>query len=263
MIFLLVPIFLSGCGGCGPKSQIYKEQQQVLDGQEYKISSQKIFAHHDTFSYDHVLSMIFVNERGRDVTIEQVSINGAHNRVHLKKKIDDNHFFEVFNENQKFFVKNRLGPWRHGSDNKQMYTEIIDDSFNVISWIIEQFSLKQLLVRHESSSDLKTIYILDAERVPADAPFLKNLAEKWQSKIIARLEVDKKSETPLYSRFSIELLDGDKKSIKLDAESKLVHNASVSDLKTPSAIEDGPLLYPVNIASRFNDLINLGQSDGK
>lgn len=260
----------AGCGGCDEKAPSEPEKELLGETSPYTLSAKKVLAQLQAFSYSHTFLVTLQKDDKQDVNVEKVNIKGSGGRIHLEKKIDDAHFFEIFNVDQRYFVKNRLGPWHQGSDNKPMYSRIIDESLNALPWLIEQFSLKSYLAKPASSNDKKTIYIIENQHVSPDAPFLASLFERapnfkdnLQSQISGRLEVDTVTNIPVLSRFSIELMQGDKKVIKLDVETKLAQNYAKDTLDIPDVVDENPLLYPVNIAPRFNDLMKLEQGNGK
>ncbi|HXW60749.1 MAG TPA: hypothetical protein VEK06_04330, partial [Myxococcota bacterium] len=185
-----------------------------------------------------------------------------------KKKIDDQHFFELWHENNDYLVKNRLGPWHSGMENKPMYASLIDDGLNALSWTLEQFSLTKLLTRKQDSGSNRMVFVIEEKTIPLDAPFLVNLPKEANFKaslstVKARIEIDAATKMPISSRFSIEIGSDDKKTLKFEADIVLAQNQLKEAMTKPQVAANGPLLYPVNIAPRFNDLMKHEMGDEK
>jgi hypothetical protein len=258
----------AGCGGCSAKKDLTGPKAGSDEADSYLLSEKMLFDGAKTFSYNHVISLTKLEQDRQAVTVERVDVVGDHGKLHLKKKIDDQHFFELWHENNDYLVKNRLGPWHSGMENKPMYASLIDDGLNALSWTLEQFSLKKLLTRQKDNGSKMIVFVIEDKTIPPDAPFLVNMPHEANfkaslSRVKARLEIDAATKLPISSRFSIEIGSEDKKTIKLEAEIMLAQNQLKEALTKPLVADSGPLLYPVNIAPRFIDLMKHEQGDEK
>lgn len=250
ILSLVFLIWLTQGCTCAPKVQPQNigQREQVHTEQKFALTPQKLLATLSDFSYHSNLQLSLSNADRELQNNEQVTIRGAGERVHMSKKIDDAHFFEIMNEKDLFLVKNRHQDWRSGNSNKAQYQSLLTDGLNLLPWLIEQFSLESLLKKQQNSLEINN------QPVPPQAPFVKLLKiPPKESSMTGRLELD--PETGFLRSFSLTVnctTGSDQLTVR--ATISLSKNTG-HPLIMPSVNTEEPLSYPVNIATRFKNLM--------
>jgi len=258
------------CHGCDRALEFNNSKN--LDSKSAKLDLLKIAPNFsDIFDWSpqfvYKSNLIISLNRGddRQVSHEVIEIVGDNQKVLLKKKIDDHHFFEVFKNGDEFFVKSRLGKFRDGKSNKRMYRKILSDGLNMIPWVLDGFSLYEHLMPDSDDHAPKLVYRVKNMPVSQRSPFMIDLRKRAPmfhelkgSNIFGVIEFDKNSKLPMYARFEIKLFGVEDQWIKLDVDVDLTNKQVGKALEPPTLSGEEPIQYPVNIAPRFIELFNEG-----
>ncbi len=263
---LIVLLGIGGCRACN-EPRILEIPEQKVALRPYEIEPFSLFDWTKSFSYSSKLELVLGRADEQSASREFIEATGFNGQIHMTKKIDEAHYFEVFADNKSYLVKNREGEWRENKDNKPFVEALIKDGFNANDWFIEHLGLGEFLVKDERLSIGKNFYVLEKAKIKFEAPFWKNLGkvspeykELKNAAIRGSIEIDAKK-VPLLSNFIIEAQLDNGHWLKLSVETKLVPSAN-EVLAKPKAIKDGPLLYPINIVPKFNELMSTKPDSG-
>lgn len=256
VLFYIPVVMVMGCYGCNNKAPAPVHDDA---GMKLQLSIQKIFDATDNFSYDHDFLVLINQDKDKNQNREQVSIVGEHGKILFQKSIDEDHFLMIAKEDNKYSVKNRLGPWRSGAENKAMYEDIIGDGIGLLPWFLKQFSLEKSVANEKDIKNNRDIWRIDEKTVPDNAPFVVDLKKKYPkfnmqtAKVSGRIEIDALTKLPLMATLSVELIGVNEQSIKISSQSSLTLN-SIKTVTMPEILEEESIPYPVNIVPRFNEL---------
>lgn len=256
LLAVLVFTIVQGCGGCTAPKMAILDETTGIPKPPYHIDPEILLASLPHFSYKSDVSLVMRAGEETNEVRERITIIGRSPRMHMKKTVDDYHFFEVFKEGDELLVKNQEGGFRK-VDNISMYQEIFSDAFNATSSYVEQFSLEKFL-----TADGKNKSLLRAKNViiNSDAPFMKMLAEKIpafssleSSLLNADITMDEKSQIPIETRINVSINGKDNHLVTLTVVTTLETHAQTSSIVMPKISEDETVNVPVNSASRFNE----------
>lgn len=259
-------LFLAGCDACvkplPKKSEDHVALQTTSEAGRLTIDSQAIFAKARHFSYRSEL-IVSVGKPGfAEVDKEIIDVVGTSPRLLFKKKIDDYHFFEIFKDEDSFFIKNHGGAWRKSLDNQPMYEGLVKDGLNVTAWIIEQFGLNdQIAAKVTNASKAKTLTINDVPNLKSSV-FIQRLMNKVpnfrtidRTTFSGTIAMDEKTDLPVSAKFQLEITGPEQAFIKLNASMTLTMASAGESLALPLISDDEPVAVPVNIVPRFNELM--------
>jgi hypothetical protein len=263
MIRLCLMLFISalfGCRGCNEplRSEVNDREKVLL--RPFEIEPSALFDWSKYFVFSSKVELTLGKTGEQSISREFIEAKGSDGQIHLSKKIDDAHYFEVFADEQNYFVKNREGEWRENRDNKPFVQALIKDGFNANDWVIEHLALAEFLLKDtKRSTTNKNIYVLQNAKIKPEAPFWQNLFQSSpdfkdlkEATITGFIETE--ARWPRVSSFTIEASLENGHWLRLSTESTLTKSAPQPLIK-PQAVKEGPLLYPVNIVPKFNELM--------
>jgi hypothetical protein len=156
-------IWVQGCNE--PLRSEVNDREKVLL-RPFEIEPSALFDWSKYFVFSSKVELTLGKTGEQSISREFIEAKGSDGQIHLSKKIDDAHYFEVFADEQNYFVKNREGEWRENRDNKPFVQALIKDGFNANDWVIEHLALAEFLLKDtKRSTTNKNIYVLQMRRL--------------------------------------------------------------------------------------------------
>jgi hypothetical protein len=257
-------LLVSGCEHCTKAASLNNTQEAlVADKTSLGVDPETIFSQVDQFTYRSELIFRIGQGDTQKTSREIIEAIGSKPNLWLKKSTEDNKSLQIFRHGEEFLVKDHNGPF-HRSPNKILYQELLRDGLNAVSWIIKQFDLGKYLTGNNLKQNSDKIYIKNAE-IPKDSLFIKNLASRSSqfssiegSKAQGSVSIDSKTGLPKAADLDIEVVsaDGHFVSVRL---TMAMNNTVKEILVVPEINEETPVMAPVNIGPRFNQMMELEQ----
>jgi hypothetical protein len=266
LVSLGLMFFWAGCEAC-TKSPLSMPTDKAallspIKTDRFTIEPEALFLRSGFFTYKSELVISFGNNTAIEDNHEIIEVVGAGPRLHLTKKIDAHHFLEIFKDDADFLIKDHGGRWRKGQDNPSMYQMVVRDGLNLTAWIINQFDLKDRLVAIETKGGKMKAFIVKEDAIPKTSAFVKDLAGKValftrieSSMVRGSLTLDEDGELPILAMFDFDIVGLDNNWVRIKANMSLAMTATDKELSLPLLSNDEPLMVPVNVVPRFNELM--------
>lgn len=256
----ILMMMMSGCGSCIKPLHKTSEKEFKATPLPFVIDHETIQKRAPNFSYQSDLVISVGHGQNVQENKETVTITSIKPYLLMTKKIDEFHFFELFRDQDRVFVKNLHGPWRKGGSDPTYYRELFADGMNLSAWLIEQFDLPSLW--REEHRDGENIYVIDGKVLIDRAPFIKALVNKHPqfatietSSLVGKLVFDSNTGLPLQGNLHIVVTGQEAYSLEIKANLGLSLTTALTRLEVPHVEEEEPVAAPVNVAPRFLDIV--------
>lgn len=271
IVLLLMTLLVVACDrACQPqidKTKSVKTQSVVSKTpSKFVLEPAALLQKAKMFSYRSELTITMSNGKDAKENKEVIEIMGESPRMAVKKRVDNYHFFEIFSDNDNYFVKSQNSPWRSGKDNKPLYQSMISDGLNTISWMVDQFSLYDRLLSNTLEKGAVTTYFVKDAPISNNSAFVRNTVNKLpafatieKSQIDCEISLDKKTDVPVFARCEAFIVGANEHSIRVNATTTFDTRALSQALVVPVVKNDEPIQVPVNIGPRFRELMGLAE----
>lgn len=263
-------VLMMNCEACNKSLPIkahVKQNHAEHNKARFAIDGSSIFSKTKQFVFTSSMNITTTSSESTEENIEHIEILGQQPRLVFKKKIDGAHFFEIFKDDEQFFVKSKAHEYRRANDSYARYQTLINDGFNIVAFIMQQFSLdNSALIEEPKQKNL--VYIVKPAAIALDAPFLLHLKKNFPDTSLASSSVsgvfivEKKMNMPIEAQFDIALETTTKTTITLKAQMKFNHHTDAFALTPPVVKEEEPWSHPVDVSRRFNELLQGKANNG-
>ena len=246
-IVWLALLFLMNCDSCQNK---IVEKQEVSQNDVLFFLGENEIKNLGPFSYSSKFELVLGQQgKASKESVQSIEIDSDGEQMLLRKTIDGYHFIEVFKDKSEYFTKSQNNPWHSGDGH--MLALLMKDSLNLAHFMAKELALVK-------ENDQKKLLAKDAKVF--NTPLVKNFSEKPHfSKIKvakASYEIDLNDKMlPIMASFFVDIVDEKEHFVKIKAS--MAMNPLNKKLMRP-LVEEAKVIYaPVNVSSRFNQLLEL------